>query len=139
HRAAASPLRQCHSHSQGDRHDDGRPLPLDDRSYPAKYPLRALTTVDGRLTLTSSRRHSWLLAASMAITYCWRSPSMRCVEAATVSAGVVANNTCPPVHSARSRRSTESEGIDRSAASSMSRWSNHVTVATTKTGTSMEL
>ena len=58
------------------------------RSYPAKYPLRAFTTVDGRLTRTSSRRHSRPFAASMASTYCWRSPSIRLDAATTVSTNV---------------------------------------------------
>ena len=42
--------------------------------YPAKYPLRAFTVIDGRLTRTSSRRHSRPLAASIVVC----TTAMRC-------------------------------------------------------------
>ena len=64
---------------------------------------------------------------------------MRVDAATTVSTSVLANTNWPPVHSARSRKSAAPDGTDRSEASIIRRWSNEGTVATTYTGTSIEL
>src|SRR5215471_2826225 len=108
-------------------------------SYPPKYPLRALTMVEGRLTLMSSRRHSRSEAASIARTYCWRRLSIRLDAVTVVSTSVLAKTNAPPVHSARSRRSALSDCVERSIFSSIDRSSIEGTVATINTGTSMEL
>jgi hypothetical protein len=54
-------------------------------------------------------------------TYCWRSSLIRLAAVTTVSANVVANTSCPPVHQRDSRKSAASDGVARWDVSNMIR------------------